>query len=242
VAAYANPDPRKARMTVRHLVTMTSGFDCDDNRYDTPGNEDRMQSQTEQPDWYRYTLDLPMVREPGTAGVYCTAGIHLIGQVLRERTATSLPQYFEHAFARPMDIDYYQMNLSPTYRGYMGGGIRLRPRDFLKLGQLYLDGGVWRGRRIVSEEWVRTSTAAHASVNETDDYGFAWWRKTYQAGDRRVETYHASGNGGQLLFVVPALNLVALIQAGNYGDGRTRNKFRDRLMQEAILPAAPDGR
>ncbi len=78
VEAFANPDPRKERMTVRHLVTMSSGFDCDDGDYDTPGNEDTMQSQDEQPDWYRYALDLPMVREPGEAGVYCTAGIHLM--------------------------------------------------------------------------------------------------------------------------------------------------------------------
>lgn len=163
VEAFANPDPRKARMTVRHLITMSSGFDCDDDDYETPGNEDTMQSQTEQPDWYRYTLDLPMVREPGAAGVYCTAGINLIGGVLRNVTGTSLPRFFHEEFAAPLDISYYQMNLSPTYTGYMGGGIRLLPRDFLKLGQLYLDGGVWNGRRIVSEEWVRGSRRGRVS-------------------------------------------------------------------------------
>ena len=238
VEAFANPDPRKERMTVRHLVTMTSGFDCDDGDYDSPGNEDRMQSQDEQPDWHRYALDLPMVREPGKEGVYCTAGINLIGGVLRQATGISLLRFFQEEFAEPMEIAYYQMNLSPSYRGYMGGGIRLRPRDFLKLGQLYLDGGVWRGQRIVSEEWVRESAAPHASVNESDDYGFAWWRRSYEVGGRTIETYYASGNGGQLLFVVPELDLVVLIQAGNYSDPRTRNEFRDRYMRESILPAA----
>ncbi len=238
VEAFANADPRKERMTVRHLVTMSSGFDCDDDDYDTPGNEDTMQSQVEQPDWHRYALNLPMVREPGEAGVYCTAGINLIGGVLREATGISLPRFFHEEFAEPMDISYYHMNLSPTYRGYMGGGIRLRPRDFLKLGQLYLDGGVWKDQRIVSEQWVRESAAPHASLNESDDYGFAWWRRSYEVGGQTIETYYASGNGGQLLFVVPELDLVALIQAGNYSDGRTRNEFRDRYMRESILPAA----
>ena len=241
VEAFANPDSRKERIVVRHLVTMSSGFDCDDGDYDSPGNEDHLQSQDEEPDWYRYTLDLPMVREPGEAGVYCTAGINLIGGVIREATGISLLQFFQEAFAEPMGISYYQMNLSPTYRGYMGGGIRLRPRDFLKLGQLYLDGGVWQGRRIVSEEWVRASFAPHASLNEEGDYGFAWWRRSYEVGGRTIDTYYASGNGGQLLFVVPELELVALIQAGNYSDGRTRNAFRDRYMRASILPAALAG-
>lgn len=241
VEAFANPDPRKRRMTVRHLVTMSSGFDCDDDDYDTPGNEDTMQSQDEQPDWHRYALDLPMVREPGEAGVYCTAGVNLIGAVLQETTGVSLPRFFQEEFAEPLDISYYQMNLSPTYHGYMGGGIRLRPRDFLKLGQLYLDGGVWRDQRIVSEEWVRESAAPHATLNETDDYGFAWWRRSYEVEGQTIDTYYASGNGGQLLFVVPEFDLVFLIQAGNYSDGRTRNEFRDRYMRESILPAALAG-
>ena len=238
VDAYANPDPSKERMTVRHLVTMSSGFDCDDGAYDNPGNEDTMQSQDAQPDWYRYALDLPMVREPGEAGVYCSAGINLTGAVLEEATGRSLLRFFHEEFAEPLDVDYYQMNLSPVERGYMGGGIRLRPRDFLKLGQLFLDGGVWRGRRILSEDWARQSAAPQASLNAPDDYGFAWWRQSYGVGDRSVDTFYASGNGGQLLFVVPDLELVTLIHAGNYSDGRTRNEFRDRYMRESILPAA----
>lgn len=239
--AFANPDPRKERMTLRHLVTMSPGFDCDDGNYDNPGNEDTMQSQDEQPDWYRYALDLPMVREPGEAGIYCTAGMNLIGGAIRQATGISLMRFFQEEFAKPLDISYYQMNLSPTYEAYMGGGIRLRPRDFLKLGQLYLDGGVWNGQRIVSEEWVRESAASHASLNVNDDYGFAWWRQTYEVSGRSIDTYYASGNGGQLLFVVPELDLVVLIQAGNYSDGRTRNEFRDRFMRESILPAALAG-
>ncbi|MEO1302950.1 MAG: serine hydrolase [Myxococcota bacterium] len=237
IDAYPNPDARKAKITLRHLVTMSSGYACDDDDPSSPGNEDTMQSQDAEPDWYRYALGLPMAREPGEAGVYCTAGINLLGAALRKATSTSLPRFFDAAFARPLGIAHYHMNLSPTYRGYMGGGIRLRPRDFLKLGQLYLDGGVWRGQRLVSEAWVRDSFAAHASINETDDYGFGWWRKTYRVEGRDVATYYASGNGGQLLFVVPEQDLVVLIHAGNYSDGRTRNAFRDRFMQESILPA-----
>jgi CubicO group peptidase (beta-lactamase class C family) len=171
-----------------------------------------------------HTLDLPMVRKPGEAGVYCTAGINLIGGVLRKATGISLPRFFHESFAEPMGISYYQMNLSPTYVGYMRGGIRLRPRDFRKLGQLYLDGGAWKGHRIVSEDWVRESFAPHASLNESADYGFAWWRRRCEVGGQTIDTYYASGNGGQFLLVVPELDLVALIQAGNYSANRTSSR------------------
>ncbi|MEM1178290.1 MAG: serine hydrolase [Acidobacteriota bacterium] len=238
VEAFENPDPRKRRLTVRHLITMTSGLDCDDDDWETPGNEDRMQSQSEQTDWYRYALDLPMVREPGEAGVYCTAGIHLAGGVIRAATGKSLPRFFHEELAEPLGMGHYQMNLSASDRGYMGGGIRLRPRDFLKLGQLFLDGGVWQGRRIVSEDWARESAAGQATLYEDQDYGFAWWRRTDEIDRRTIDTFYASGNGGQLLFVIPELDTVAMIQAGNYSDGRTRNEFRDRFLRDFILPSA----
>ncbi|MEO0616356.1 MAG: serine hydrolase [Pseudomonadota bacterium] len=238
VDTYANPDPRKARMTLRHLVTMSPGLDCNDGDYDSPGNEDRMQSQDAQPDWYRYALDLPMRNEPGSADIYCSAGINLIAGAISNATERSLPAFFHQQLAVPLQMGHYHMNLSPDERGYMGGGIRLRPRDFLKLGQLYLDGGIWNGSRVVSEAWVRESAAAHSSLNSADDYGFAWWRRTFTADDRTVASYHAAGNGGQMLFVIPELELVVLFQAGNYNDGRTRGAFRDRYMQGAILPAA----
>ena len=124
----------------------------------------------------------------------------------------------------------------------MGGGVRLRPRDFLKLGQVYLDDGVWNGRRLVSKDWVRQSGAAHSSLNQKDDYGFGWWRQTFEVRGRSIDTFFASGNGGQMLFVVPELEMTVMIQAGNYNDGRTRNAFRDRFMGEFILPAAMSGK
>lgn len=238
VDRFANPDPRKRQMTLRHLVSMSPGLDCRDDNPESPGNEDTMQSQEAQPDWYRYTLDLPMVSAPGETSFYCTAGINLIGGALQHASGISLPRFFQENFADPLEIRYYQMNLSPTQDGYLGGGIRLRPRDFLKLGQVYLDGGVWKGRRLVSEDWVRQSAAAHSTMNQPDDYGYGWWRQTFAVQGRSIDTYFASGNGGQMLFVIPALEMTVMIQAGNYSDGRTRNAFRDRIMGEFILPAA----
>lgn len=238
VDRFANPDSRKAQLTLRHLVSMSPGLDCRDDNPDSPGSEDVMQSQDAQPDWYRYTLDLPLVSAPGETSYYCTAGINLVGGALQRATGSSLPRYFQEHFADPLEISHYQLNLSPTGDAYMGGGIRLRPRDFLKLGQVYLNGGTWKGKRLVSREWVLQSSAAQAALNQPNDYGYGWWRQTFDVKGRLIDTFFASGNGGQMLFVVPELEMTVMINAGNYSDGRTRNAFRDRIMGEFILPAA----
>ena len=99
-------------------------------------------------------------------------------------------------------------------------------------------GLVWNGQRLVSEEWVRESSAPHSSLGATDNYGFAWWRQSFEVNGQTIETYSASGNGGQMLFVVPELELVVLFQAGNYNDGRTRGAYRDQYMRQAFLPSA----
>ena len=228
-------DSRKRAVTVEHLLTMSAGFHCDDNDYETPGNEDRMQSQSEQPDWYRYALDLPMSRDPGERGVYCTAGINLLGGVMAHATGEWLPDLFARTVAEPLGMGGYAFNLMPTQQAYMGGGVRLKPRDLLKVGQVVVEGGTWQGERILSEEWVESSTRAQASLNEPDDYGYGWWRKTFEHGGREITAFYASGNGGQLLFAIPELELSVLFMAGNYNDYRTWSQYRDDLLPRLIL-------
>src|SRR5579871_2767382 len=91
-APFANDDPRKRRMTVENLMTMSSGLACDDNDDASPGNEDTMQSQSTQPDWYKYTLDLPMQYDPGSRAVYCSAGINLLGAIVSRATGVPLDE------------------------------------------------------------------------------------------------------------------------------------------------------
>src|SRR5438105_10103482 len=152
---FANWDERKRRLTLKALMTMTSGFACDDNEDASPGNEDNMQSQVAQTDWYKYTLDLPMAAEPGgKRAVYCSADLNLVGGAVGHASGSWLPEFFDEQLARPLQFHGYHINLMPTGEAYMAGGLYLRPRDELKLGQLYLSGGVWNGPRVVSKHWV----------------------------------------------------------------------------------------
>lgn len=249
---FANPDPRKAQITLAQLMTHTAGFDCDDNNDNSPGNEGAMQTQTAQPNWWKYTLDLPMAHEPGQRYAYCSANENLMGAALTSATHTSLPELFERTVARPLQFGRYYWNLMPNDEGYLGGGAFMRPRDLLKLGQTYLDGGVWNGRRIVNADWVHTSTQPRIEVSpETTGMtqeqfenfyspardGYAWHLDVTHSGDHAYPTYMATGNGGQLLIVIPACDLAVVFTGGNYMQGGIWLRWRDDIIGGQIIPA-----
>ncbi|NBD09462.1 MULTISPECIES: serine hydrolase [Corallococcus] len=231
----SNLDANKRKLTVAHLMTMSTGLACDDNDQASPGNEDRIDDSV--PDWYKYTLDLPMVRKPGEKAVYCSANINLLGGVLRNTTRTWIPEFFEKHVARPLQMRGYHVNLMPDTEQYLGGGISMRPRDALKLGQLYLGGGTWNGRRVVSQRWVERSTAQHATMEPGRTYGYAWWRHEFRVGDHVYSEYEAGGNGGQLVMVIPELDLVVMFTGGNYNNSAVWRKFREELLPQFIMSA-----
>jgi len=253
---FANATPAKDRITLAHLMTHTPGLACDDNDENSPGNEERLQSQTAEPDLWKYTLDLPMLHEPGSRYAYCSANMNLVGGALATATNTWLPELFDRTIARPLAFGPYAWNLAQNEEGYLGGGARLRPRDLLKIGQVYLDGGTWAGKRIVGRDWVATSTAPRVPVNQattgltaeqfanfyapdgTD--ALAWHTFDIKVGDRTYKEYEAAGNGGQLLIVVPELALAVSITGGNYGQGGIWGRWRDQIVGGAIIPAIAD--
>ena len=240
---FANPDPRKTKMTARDLMTMTSGLACDDNNDDSPGNEDVMQQQTAQSDWYKYTLDLPMERDPGgEKAVYCSAGMNLLAGMVEHATGRWIPEFFDEYVAKPLQIATYHWNLMPTGEGYAGGGLQLRPRDELKLGQLYLNGGEWNGRRVVSNDWVTRSTSTQSRFEPVfgvdHEYGYGWHIYHLKNGDRTFRVYAAGGNGGQIVMVIPDLDMVVGFNGWAYGEFPKWYKWQTELVPQFIIPAA----
>jgi CubicO group peptidase (beta-lactamase class C family) len=254
---FSNPDPRKAGITLAHLMTHTSGLACNDNDDNSPGNEATMQSQKAEPNWWRYTLNLPQQFAPGTRYAYCSANSNLVGAALTEGTGTWIPELFRKTVAEPLQFGEWHWNLMPNGEGYLGGGAFLLPRDLLKVGQTYLDGGVWNGQRIVPASWVQVSTAPHVEVSPAttglgeDEFsnfylraedGFGWHLNTLKSGGRSYRTYGATGNGGQLLIIVPEADLAVVFTGGNYGQGGVWLRWAQQIVGDRIIPAITGAR
>jgi CubicO group peptidase (beta-lactamase class C family) len=229
-------DPRKQSLTVEHLVNMTSGLDCDDGDDNSPGNEDNLTQQAN-PDWYSAILNLKSIRNPGDTAVYCSINPHLAGGVLARVTKRPLPDLMWDLVGKPLQMRNYYMGLSPTGDGYMGGGMRFRPRDFMKLGQLYLNGGVWHSKRIVSTDWIKRTTVPRYRMGRLTSYGYLWWMIDYPYQGRTVQAYFASGNGGNEVMVIPALDMVVAVYGGNYNDWIAGWAMVKDLIPKYVLPA-----
>jgi CubicO group peptidase (beta-lactamase class C family) len=242
---FAHWDDRKNRLTLRDLMTMTSGLACDDNDDNSPGQEDTMQSQNSEPDWYKYTLDLPLAHDPGgDKAIYCSAGMNLVGGVVRKATGVWLPEFFDEHLARPLQFHVYHMNLTPTGEAYMGGGLSIRPRDEIKLGQLYLSGGIWNGHRVVSTAWVTESITPHSNfapmidIDLDHQYGYGWHLNPLKTAGRTYRSFSAGGNGGQIVIVIPELDMVVGFNGGSYGEFAKWYRWSLELVPQYIIPAA----
>lgn len=226
-------DPRKRKITLRHLLTMTSGLETT-----SFGNYGRWVARS---DWVEGVLEQPVVAEPGTRMIYSTGSSHLLSVILSRVTGQSTRDYAREELFEPLGIDLGGWQRDPQGYDFGGNNMRLSPRELLRFGQLYLDEGRFDGRRILPEGWVRESLATH-TVNPRfgQDYGYLWWIR--EMGGRRVP--YAWGYGGQFVFLVPDLELVVVTTSGARPE--TRGGFSHlrrifRLVRRDLIPAAERG-
>jgi CubicO group peptidase (beta-lactamase class C family) len=231
----ADLDPRKKAMTLEHLIGMTAGFDCDDSG-DRPGDEDPMQQQTSEPDWYRYSLNVPMAWNSGEQIVYCSMKPNLAGGMLEKIAGEPMPEMFYRLVAKPMRMGRYHLFLTPTGTAYGGGGHHFTTRDFMKLTQLFLNDGKWEGKQIVSSEWARKSSAALRNLSPRQTYGYLWNSVAYDYKGLKLHAFFPGGNGGQVYIGIPELNLLIAFTGGNYADSVLFRSQREFVPQD-ILPA-----
>jgi CubicO group peptidase (beta-lactamase class C family) len=229
-------DARKRAMTLEHLLTMSSGYFCDDNNDAAPGNENRMWDQEEHPDFHTFALNLPMAYEPGDTAIYCSINPNLALGVLGRATGESPAYQFDRLVAAPLGINHYAWALDRARNPYGGGGMALRARDFAKFGQLMLNKGMWRGKRILSDDFVARASSPLTKINGQREYGLAWWPQTYPYMNRTVRAYSALGAGGQVVYVVPELDLVIATMGGSYAS-RGWRYLTGEFITSFVLPS-----
>lgn len=228
-------EPRKRAMTLENLLTMSSGYFCDDNDPEAPGNENGMQEQTEEPDWLAFTLRVPMAYTPGDTAIYCSANPNLALGMLAAATGESPIELFQRLLGDPMQIEHFGWGTDPAGHPYGGGGVQFLPRDFMKFGQLMLDEGTWDGRRLLDAEFARRAASPLYGIGSRR-YGYLWWVEAFDSGGRSFEAFSALGAGGQRVTVVPELDLVIASYGANYAS-RGYRYMGDVFMPEFLLPA-----
>lgn len=240
----AAPDPRKDKITVEDFLTMSSLLECDDENQNSRGNEERMYLVE---DWSRFVADLPIRGFPewqprpenspyGRAFSYCTAGVTLLGPLLERVSRQSVPDFAAANLFKPLGIDKVKWQFQPKGAAMTGGGLQMRSVDLAKLGQLYLDGGRWEGKQVISAEWVRRSIAPHAHAREDIDYGYLWWLQKFKVDGRVVPTYGMAGSGGNKVFVLPEQDAVVVITTTNF-QVRGAHPLSEKLLTSFIVPA-----
>ncbi len=235
---------------------MSSLLECDDENQFSRGNEERMYLIE---DYFRFFLDLPIRGFPawnpkpadspyGRSFSYCTAGVVLLGGVLERAAKLKVDEFARRFLFDPLGIHEVQWQMTPMGMPMTGGGLRLRARDFLKLAELYNRKGVWKGQRVVSEDWVAVSTSPHARARENVDYGYLWWIQDFgpegggagagAAGPvKKHKAFYMAGNGGSKIAVFPDLDMVVVLTGTMYGSGKGHQQT-ERILNEFIVPAA----
>jgi CubicO group peptidase (beta-lactamase class C family) len=236
------------RITVRHLLSMTSGLDWPERAVavDNPANIVRRGRIA--PDPYRFVLERSVEARPGVVWNYNGGGVWLLGLILRNVSGQPLDEFTKATLFDPLGIKNWEWQRFPNGDPYTSGGLRLQLRDLAKLGQLVLDAGVWHGSQIVSTAWIKQMTARQSPwgwwFGFARSYGYLWWQGTSSIGGREIGWIGALGRGGQRLYVVPNLNLVVAVTAGLYQSSQggppspQESLAGDTVLNSFVLPAA----
>ena len=221
-------DPRRARLTVEHALTMSLALEWkEDIPYNSPDNAEIAMEFA--PDRCRYVLERPIIGEPGVSWAYCGGATALLGHLIASGTGRTLQEFARETLFGPLGIDNFEWIAGPDGVASAASGLRLSPRDLARLGELVR----LEGQGIVAANWIATMLEPRLPTSWGGRYGYQWYVEE-SSGHPWVA---GMGNGGQRLVVVPGLGLVAVIAAGNYDDPE-QWRLPAVLLEEVIFPSS----
>jgi CubicO group peptidase (beta-lactamase class C family) len=241
LAAYSPDmsDPRRGATTLEDFLTMRSGIEwaVPGATYDDDSHPTIIMENGDE--WIRYVVDRPLATDPGTRFDYNDGVSVLIGKILREATGQRVDEWARERLFEPIGIEEFYWKTTPDGEVDTEGGLYLSTHDLARIGYLFLRGGEWVGKRIVSSEWVTAATTPVvpdvAPDNDRQDagYGYQWWVPDQEGG--RALVFAGNGYGGQFVLVAPEYDIVCVFNGWNIHGGASRSSYR--ALQERILPA-----
>jgi CubicO group peptidase (beta-lactamase class C family) len=223
----AHKEERKQRLTVGHLLTMTSGLQCE------PRNNELTLLQMKQTgNWVKFMLDLPMAEEPGERFVYCSGGMHLLSGIISRATGESASSFARRSLFAQLGIRDVIWPSDSQGVSHGWGDLHLHPRDMAKIGYLWLNRGMWNGRQVISADWVEQSARVHSKARG-EEYGYGLWIRS------AASLYEALGRGGQRISVVPSKNIVVVFTGGGFEPGEVGKFLLAAVKSDRPLPENP---
>lgn len=226
---YAEGLPsEKRRITLADVLSMSAGL--------ATTSHEHYGAWVGSGDWTRAALARPMTARPGTEFTYSTGSSHLVSAILTEATGKSTLELARERLLGPVGMEVHSWQRSPEGYYFGGNSVRMTPRDLARLGQLYLQEGLWNGRQVVPASWVEESTERHAEgwPHRYGAYGYLWWLPP----DDPWESYAAVGYGGQFLYVVPELRMLLVMTSTIAGKGEEWDRRAFAIFREDVFGSA----
>jgi CubicO group peptidase (beta-lactamase class C family) len=233
------------KITIEHLLTMTSGLKWDEWSASLSSIDNDMIGIwfNGQEDPIRYVLERPLVNEPGTSFKYNGGNMFILGEIIKNASGMYIDEFSGKYLFEPLGTNTFNW-----YIRYENGEIdtasslAIKPRDMLKIGVTFLNYGIWNGKQIISEEWIKKSSTPYK--NNTDikipgedlgkvGYSYNWWIKEFSNSGREINMYWANGWGGQKIVIFPEIDMVIVFTGGNY-NSTVKNL---KILEKYILPA-----
>lgn len=220
-------------ITIKDLLNMNSGLDCDDWNKNSTGNEEKMYRKK---DWINFVLGLNQsVSKPQNA-VYCTGGVVVLGYIIQQASGMKLDVFADKYLFQPLGIAKYSWEyFDKNNKVDAGGHLCLASRDFLKIGKLMLNNGIYQNQQILSAGWVEKCQKINIKFLSNEDYGNLWWKKTVEYQNKKFNYYYALGNGGQILIILPSENMIAAFTGENYNN--PNGLLPLEILKKVIIPS-----
>jgi CubicO group peptidase (beta-lactamase class C family) len=230
-----------ACITFQHLLTMSHGLLWDEGKlWKDPANNERLMLEAKDP--YRYVFEQPMALPPGVLFNYCGGATSLLAATLAKAVDRKIDDYAKEKLFEPLAIsDFEWLGFTGSTEIAAFGGLRLKPRDLAKIGQLMADDGRWNGKSVLPAGWVDESARPRVNPEGYGSlyYGYQWWLGRSLLSGHDLSWIAGFGNGGQRLFVVPELDLVLAINAAHY-ESPLQGLIPIAILNRFLMPAVND--